>query len=272
MTWETAAPLAVIMLFGLPHGAADAVLALRLRAIEHISLTVFMASYLVLTAVAIFFWWWLPMVSLILFLIMSVSHFGLADTAACAHIQRRHLRAMVHGANLIVVVPLAHSSEVTGLFLLLAGSDAHNLTAGLHWLTPIWLLGVIWIAFGGAAGRKAAIEITAIAALFAVLPPLWGFAFYFCAIHSLRHTKAILHALALFGTVSWLLVGLFTAVSIAAIIAAAIFLQTTNFDNALLRTTFIGLAALTVPHMLLIDLYGALPRISRSSHKHPTPK
>lgn len=269
MTWEIAAPLIVILFAGLPHGAADAVLALRLRAIGQVSLVVFMAAYLLLTAVAVFFWWWLPMVSLMLFLIMSVSHFGLADTAANSTLPRRQLRALVHGGTLIVIVPLAHNSQVTALFTLLAASDASQLTDGLRWLMPFWLLGVIWIALGGAAGRKAAIEIVAIAAVLAILPPLWGFAFYFCAIHAARHTKAVLQALALFGTVNWLLVALFTAVSIAAIVIAAIFLQTTSFDSALLRASFIGLAALTVPHMLLIDFYGAVQRIARSQHNQP---
>ena len=88
MTWEIAAPLIVILFAGLPHGAADAVLALRLRAIGQVSLVVFMAAYLLLTAVAVFFWWWLPMVSLMLVLIMSVSHFGLADTAANSTLPR----------------------------------------------------------------------------------------------------------------------------------------------------------------------------------------
>lgn len=269
MTWQIAAPLAIILLFGLPHGAADAILALRLRTLGKLSLGGFMAAYLLLTGIALIFWWWLPMLSLIAFLFMSVVHFGLGDTAKVtpdhmpAPRANRGLRAIVHGATVITIVPLAHGPEVSEIFSLLADRDARTLTDVLGWLTWLWLFGVVWIAISGkSTAVKAVLEIMLIAVLLAILPPLWGFAFYFCAIHAARHSRAVISALTLDGSVNWLWVAGVTGISIAAIAGAAAALQTTSFDAALIRATFIGLAALTIPHMILIDVYGALPRIN----------
>ena len=100
--------------------------------------------------------------------------------------------------------------------------------------------------------------------MLALLPPLWGFAVYFCAIHSVRHLRAVVRALSPLGSRVWWQVAAFSAVSIAAVLTAVPWLATVDLDSGLIRATFIGLAALTVPHVLLIDVYGALKRVAPS--------
>ena len=135
----------------------------------------------------------------------------------------------------------------------------------LHVAAPIWALAVLWLALGqGPAGRRAAAEIAGLAVMLALLPPLWGFAVYFCAIHSVRHLRAVARALSPLGSRVWWQVAAFSAVSIAAVLTAVPWLATVDLDSGLIRATFIGLAALTVPHVLLIDVYGALKRVAPS--------
>ncbi|MBT5911841.1 MAG: hypothetical protein HOH59_03465, partial [Rhodospirillaceae bacterium] len=50
-------------------------------------------------------------------------------------------------------------------------------------------------------------------------------------------------------------------VSIVLIAIGAYVLRTITFDTGIIRATFIGLAALTIPHIILIDWYSGLNKI-----------
>jgi Brp/Blh family beta-carotene 15,15'-monooxygenase len=111
------------------------------------------------------------------------------------------------------------------------------------------------MAFRDASLRARFAEFILFAVVVAILPPLVSFALYFCIIHTGRHMRRIWHVLAStssskglyrqaagFTLASWLVGG-----------AAFLWLETGDLDAALLQVVFIGLAALTVPHMILVD-------------------
>jgi Brp/Blh family beta-carotene 15,15'-monooxygenase len=103
--------------------------------------------------------------------------------------------------------------------------------------------------------------------VYAIAPPLLGFAIYFCCIHSARHFKKIYSSIKqtvsssniknqaiLFTTISW----------VAAGIAFWLLADFADPGPTIMRIIFIGLAALTVPHMLLIDgFFGKTNNLSR---------
>ena len=91
-----------------------------------------------------------------------------------------------------------------------------------------------------------------------LLPPLPAFALYFCSIHSAHHIKRIvptllsfmemkkiLYLMIIFSSLSWLGGGL----------AYYILLNLNSYTDTdtIIKVTFIGLAALTFPHMILVD-------------------
>jgi Brp/Blh family beta-carotene 15,15'-monooxygenase len=91
----------------------------------------------------------------------------------------------------------------------------------------------------------------------AILPPLAGFALYFCAVHSRRHFQHIWQDITavLSPRAALMLAGGLTIASW--ILALALFINQPAIDGvdaAILRSVFILLAALTVPHMLLVDM------------------
>ena len=111
------------------------------------------------------------------------------------------------------------------------------------------------MAFRDASLRARFAEFILLAMVIAILPPLVSFALYFCIIHTGRHMRRIWHVLAStispkglyrqaagFTLASWLVGG-----------AAFLWLENGDLDAALLQVVFIGLAALTVPHMILVD-------------------
>ena len=102
----------------------------------------------------------------------------------------------------------------------------------------------------------ASVEVVGLLALFAIAPPLLGFAIYFCGVHSVRHFKhmgtmlkstlqqfQVTRTTVIFSLMTWA-VGLLVLASQSASI---------GLEPALLQVIFIGLAALTVPHMILVD-------------------
>jgi Brp/Blh family beta-carotene 15,15'-monooxygenase len=99
-------------------------------------------------------------------------------------------------------------------------------------------------------------ELVIMGAIFAFTPPLVGFAIYFCLVHTPRHVRSILSSVSS-GMSRRLMVSqavLFTVASwVAGGLAFWLLLGAETAEAALMRVVFIGLAALTVPHMILVD-------------------
>ena len=75
--------LAAIVIIGLPHGAFDSAIATHLGYIGRpLILMRFLLLYTLLTALIVALWLLFPIVSLIVFLLISTIHFGLGDARA----------------------------------------------------------------------------------------------------------------------------------------------------------------------------------------------
>jgi hypothetical protein len=86
---------------------------------------------------------------------------------------------------------------------------------------------------------------------------LAGFAFYFCMVHTPRHLFRVWGQLSYQNFSSRTMMTMAAAFTCASWLAGGIALwmipDAMSADAHLLRVIFIGLAALTVPHMLLVD-------------------
>ena len=83
-SWDFAA-LAAIFLFGVPHGGFDAAIARRngWSMSGPLSWVTFHLAYIAIAIIVAFLWWWFPLVSLGLFLIISGYHFGASRFTSC---------------------------------------------------------------------------------------------------------------------------------------------------------------------------------------------
>lgn len=94
----------------------------------------------------------------------------------------------------------------------------------------------------------------------ALLPPLVFFAVNFCSLHSIRHFGATIQSLPRTRRA----LGIAAFLSGLVIVAAVVFVQnqTGGISNPLpkdiVQVIFIGLAALTVPHIILIERFNQL--------------
>ena len=102
------------------------------------------------------------------------------------------------------------------------------------------------------------LRVAAFFLLFAVVPPLWSFGLYFCGWHSIR---GLIHLQEQTGYSTGALFRNLVPVSVAAVLLLACgLIYWSSFEAltpAVVRTLFVGLSALAVPHLLLhvaIDL------------------
>lgn len=247
--------LAVFVL-GTPHGALDGRTARDWLqpSLGSRWLWPFVAGYLGLFALTLGLWSVVPSLALALFLVLAALHFGSHDSPS-----GRWLSIVVRGSLPPVIAADAHPEAIAFIFVSIAGPDAAVFASILG--GPGLLL---WL--GGAAAclllepRPAArAELMLLAGLFLLAPPLVAFAIYFGLIHSPRAMaesrrpgeswSAMLRA-----ALPW---------SLAAVALALPlwwwFVPQLGAGDALLRTIFWWLSALTVPHM-------ALHALSRKAH------
>ncbi len=251
--------LAGIVLIGLPHGALDGAVAMHLGIVQRFAdLARFMVVYIALAALVVVTWTVAPSISLILFLTISMLHFGAGDVKNGKG-SLGFTEALAHGGLAIVGISQFHRSEVNEIFAYLTYQDTAAVWLAVDILTVGVIVAIITCVFQASKNPKWAttiLELLLLGIVYALAPPLLGFAIYFCCVHSARHFRKI------YATIKETVASgniknqaiLFTVISwIAAGIAFWMFADFADPGPTILRITFIGLAALTVPHMILID-------------------
>jgi Brp/Blh family beta-carotene 15,15'-monooxygenase len=247
----------LIVLLGVPHGALDTLYAGRVFRIRRASQwLLFLLIYLLPVAAVLLLWPYWPAFLLALFLTVSIFHFSGDPEEGCP----RWLR-MVYGGSPVVLPSLLNGAEVDRLFAaLVPGSVASSVTAILTLLAWPWLLA---LALGAAklarSHRRGAIEIAAVGTLCSLVPPLLSFTIYFCGMHSARH---ILRSLTEDATqpARWPDIGRAALAGVPPMLATLVILAlywgsagNTAVEPRLLQTVFVSLAALTFPHVILVD-------------------
>jgi Brp/Blh family beta-carotene 15,15'-monooxygenase len=242
----------LIGLVGLPHGAIDPLLAARVYRIRRpVDWAVFGLRYVALAAVVVMAWFVAPSLFLLGFLVISVIHF--ADDLPP---QTLRLSRIVYGATVIVLPTVRYASDTAYLLGLVAGAEAAApVTALLQLLAwPLALAAAGLVVIESRRDRRSALDMAAVALLAALSPPLVSFTVFFCLMHSLRHLLRA--AMSVGGTsvptlaraARWPLLGT------GAVAAAGwVLLGGQTLDAAVMQLVFVGLAALTLPHMVLVE-------------------
>jgi Brp/Blh family beta-carotene 15,15'-monooxygenase len=241
----------VIALFGLPHGALDPWIA------ERIGLQntpqqrfLFNVGYLALAALVILFWWWLPALSLTIFLGISAWHFS-ADWAPSLSAPLR----LIAGALLLLMPISFHTESVSMIFQQLSNVEGGKLASTLA--LPAWFLVTMMAVITAVTVWKQqwqmSLEFISLIALAYFTPPLIYFTLYFCLLHSPRHLYGLFsdaptaeHPRLMRMMVTYTLATLLLLVVLWWIWPVL------PINTLILKFIFIGLAAVTVPHMVLI--------------------
>jgi len=242
----------VILLLGVPHGALDTVFVRQLmRTPSAAQWILFAIAYLAAAASVVVLWVLAPGLFLATFLLVSAFHFSGDPEGETPPWFR-----MLYGGAIIFCPLTLHAAEVFTIFALLAGEQsAGAIVSALQWIAWPWLaaMGIAAIATAK-LNLVRSIELVSIAALLSFLPPLIGFTLFFCAMHGVRHvlrTRDYSHA----GTLRHLFyIAAGPMLATVAGVAIAWWLSDGKpLDMRLAQLLFVGLAALTVPHMIVIE-------------------
>ena len=245
----------LVATLGLPHGALDPLIARR-AGLWHTPLGFagFNLAYVAMVAVVVGVWLLAPTASLIGFLLVSGIHFG-ADW----NVGRRIVLRSLTGIGLLTLPAFAHHDEVSGIYRTLAGSGGAVVADVQAWLGPVAIAAMLLGAVLALRRRPTdALEILLTGILALVAPPLVFFVLYFCALHSARHLRHGFAEERSGGRLAVLITAVYTVVPILAVgILTAMFAGDFAPGGSLagdwiIRLVFIGLAALTVPHMMVI--------------------
>jgi Brp/Blh family beta-carotene 15,15'-monooxygenase len=249
-----------VVFLGLPHGALDPMVARKAFAnYGWYSSLVFYAVYLVAVLMCAEFWMRSPTMGLACFLIISAYHFG-TDWYPRGTVLTR----LAYGLTVVSLPALLHAGPVAEIFTQLGTQHAQTLVSISRVIAPLAVVA------GGAGAvlqfrrRKTDIaEFLAIVAGALLLEPLVFFTCYFSLLHSPRHLLETAQDLGLtnFRDIALKSLPILVATSV---LAALLYvnLQRASSSGRILMTVFIGLAALTVPHMLLDTLASELRKRS----------
>jgi Brp/Blh family beta-carotene 15,15'-monooxygenase len=269
-SWDLAA-IAAVLLFGVPHGGLDGAVARRIGWSQGVAAWLgFHIGYTALAALVVWFWWQWPVPGLAIFLIISALHFGKSDVADIPvpitdTPNSRWLPLAAHGGLVSIAIPSLQPAAVEPVFVILVGDEgATMLLQSIGALFLPWLLSFAGYAVFAAKNpvwRKPLNSLITQLILVFLLPPLISFALYFCLWHSRGHTLRIWQSIeeeserrrcfieaAIYSLMAW-----------ATALVFLLFFEG-SLPTSIVQLTFIGLAALTVPHMLLVDLADKLKK------------
>ena len=244
----------LVALAGLPHGAMDPLVARQAGIFEGaIGGLRFVSVYLLQAIATVFFWLMFPFIALPVFLAISAWHFA----GDWKH-QLPNWLCLLGGSTVVLAPAVFHGEAVAQLFSLL--SDGRTAETLASWLRIPGVLAITGLVLAAGIYRErmgwAGLELAAIVVLAWALPPLLFFAAYFCGLHSPRHVLEVIREYRIEVREA---VGVSAVFSLLALAFATAFFVTADGAAAsekTIRILFVGLAAVTVPHMILLARTG----------------
>ncbi len=262
--------LLLILIIGVSHGSLDHIKGKKLLKLYNIKSTyIFYIAYILISVAVIVLWILLPSITLILFLIIASYHFGKEDTQFLIN-ERSYFTQIFYFFKgfLIILAPLYfHFQETISIFKLLLINN-EEFYSSLNFIESNYIIQIgilcstissIFLFLKNFEIKKFVVflDYFSILILNYYLSPLIAFTFYFCFLHSIRHSISISIDLDPSNVVNGFRLFVKKALpltiltAIFSLIALYLLNNSYSLDNAILKIIFIGLASLTFPHILL---------------------
>ena len=262
--------LLLILSIGMSHGSLDNIKGKKLFQIFGINNpAIFYLLYILIAIIIIILWIIVPVFSLVIFLIVASYHFGKEDTEFLI-IEKSYfdqLLFLIKGSLIILAPMYFHFYETVSIFkLLLVDNEAFYKALNFIETNKILFFGIVLATLSNIILFSKNFEFkkfTIFLDYFSILiinyyfSPLIAFTLYFCFLHSIRHSIALMIEL----NKNDLNMGfrLFMKKALPLTILTATFClfglyflnNSYSFDSSILKIIFIGLASLTFPHILL---------------------
>lgn len=264
--------MAAVVLTGIPHGAVDHLVAAELYDLDASwsDQAKFYGFYLALMALYGALWLMAPGLSLGLFLVMTMYHFGQADLAYVSPDGRQHRVAYLSRGLFLMGLPIvAFPAVVAPIFEAIGGVNLlawdglmpyqMGIVSGLVMQHGLVLAG-LWMRDVATAGQlmRELLNLAVLSLLFTTVHPLVAFAVYFGFWHSLGHILELVHFFNQHDqptsmTDFYRKAALFTVLSF--VLLGALYLAGDAFGSPMdmIALLFILISVMTLPHMLIVE-------------------
>ena len=262
--------LSLILIIGVSHGSLDHLKGKKLLKILQIdNIFIFYLTYVSLATFIIIFWISFPTISLLIFLAVASFHFGKEDTQFLIEGKTYLNQSLFFFKGfLVILAPLFfHFDETISIFkLLLIENEIFYSSLSVVENNKLLNIGIflstlssIFLFINKFEIKKFIIffDYFSIIILNYILTPLIAFTIYFCFLHSVRHIISLSFELDQKNLKRGFSIFIKKAIPLTMLTATfclmgLYFLKNNyDFDSAILKLIFIGLASLTFPHILL---------------------
>ena len=262
--------LFLILTVGVSHGSLDHEKGKKLFKILNIrSISIFYLSYIFLAILVISVWIIIPSISLIIFLVVASYHFGKEDTQFLVNeVSFLNQSLFFFKGLMIILAPMFFKfDETVSIFKLilvdneifystLAFIEANKILPILIILSTLSSIYLFLIKFN-IKNLTIFLDYFSILIINYFFSPLVAFTFYFCFLHSVRHSITLINEIDKQNFING--IKIFTIKALPLTILTAIFCSVglyllnnyNDLDSSILKIIFIGLASLTFPHILL---------------------
>ncbi|MFW5658443.1 MAG: Brp/Blh family beta-carotene 15,15'-dioxygenase [Bacteroidota bacterium] len=270
LEWQVGIALSAILLVGIPHGAIDHIIYIRLRRVTQLE---FYMPYLLLLFANVGLWLWQPGLGFALFVVLSAYHFGQSQFYYVIGAPKfsRAIIELCWGLSLLLALLVYRHQEVIQTYLqpteLREVADylpLNYLTAGLLLCSAVSLTGLLYWYFTRQLNLNQLLSEVFVFALihlsFYLLPALISFTLYFVLIHSvgtLREEVAFLKDLN--NSIGWRGVFLrflpLTAISLLGLTGLMLMSHYQLLPYSITFILFALIAGLTLPHTFVMTLF-----------------
>ena len=254
--------LLLILSIGISHGSLDHIKGKKLlKILGFKSSVVFYFGYIFVGLTTIIIWLLFPKLLLFLFLLIAAFHFGKEDSEFLNKRKNFELIYFFKGSLIIVAPLLFHKNETLSIFKSLNFDLTNSFLINnetLYFFILLSFISNIFLSLNKSFDAKSLLfmDFLSILILNYFLNPVLAFTFYFCFLHSIRHSISLIKEIN-----SNLKKGLpifikkalpLTIITIFGYIFALYILNNYNeLSESIYKVIFIGLASLTFPHILL---------------------
>ena len=251
-----------ILSIGISHGSLDHIKGKKLlKILGFKSSVVFYFGYIFVGLTTIIIWLLFPKLLLFLFLLIAAFHFGKEDSEFLNKRKNIELIYFFKGSLIIVAPLLFHKNQTLSIFKSLNFDISTSFLINneiLYFFILLSFISNIFLSLNKSFDAKSLLfmDFLSILILNYFLNPVLAFTFYFCFLHSIRHSISLIKEIN-----SNLKKGLpifikkalpLTIITIFGYIFALYILNNYNvLSESIYKVIFIGLASLTFPHILL---------------------
>ena len=243
----------LVSIIGLPHGFFDYSIGKKMFGNHKSWVIKFSIGYVVISLAYLSLWYINPFSSLLIFLALAIYHFGMEELSHISYKEMSIIDIVSIGSIPIILPIMFHLNDVIFIFEQII--DLRVNLPETPWLIKTLYLGVISYVFYK-LGYKRYLSYLVLIPSYIFLPPLLSFVLYFCFHHSLRHYITSIYSDKLvpdsFTLKSFIISIVFASVCFTIMVVSILMnFSTYAIDVIIAKYTFILLACLTLPHLIL---------------------